>query len=76
MIDYHAVTEVVTACSKKSKRKESYIYWSDKERFSIEKYTAENGHAATVRKFTNKEKPLNESTVRRLNVTVNVTKRN
>ena len=65
MIDYHAVTEVVTTCSKKSKGKESYIHWSDKERFSIGKYPAKNGHAATVRKFTNKERPLNESTVRR-----------
>ena len=65
MIDCHAVTEVVTTCSKKSKRKKSYIHWSDKERLSIRKYAAENGHAATVRKFTKKEKPLNESTVRR-----------
>ena len=48
MIDYYAVSEVVTTFSKKSKRKESYIHWSDKERFSIGKYAGENGHASTV----------------------------
>ena len=65
MTHYHTATNVVTTCSKKSKRKESYIHWSDKERFSIGKYAAASGYAAAVRKFMNKGKPLNESTVRR-----------
>ena len=66
MIDYLAVTEAVTSCTKKSnKKKETYTHWSNKERFVIGKYAVENGHAATVRKFASKEKPLNESTVRR-----------
>ena len=65
MVDYRAVTEAVKSSSKKSNRKESYTHWSNKERFIIGKYAAENGHAATARKFMSKEKPLNESTVRR-----------
>ena len=66
MVDYRAVTEAVKISSKKSNRKESYTHWLNKERFTIGKYAAENGHAATARKFSSKEKPLNESTVRRL----------
>ena len=65
MIDYLAVTEAVTSCTKKSNRKETCTHWSNKERFVIGKYAAENGHVATVRKFASKEKPLNESNVRR-----------
>ena len=65
MVDYRAVTEAVKSSSKKSNRKESYTHWSNKERFTIGKYAAENGHAATARKFSSNEKPLNESTVRR-----------
>lgn len=65
MVDYLAVTEVVASCSQLNTRKKHHNHWSDKERFTIGKYSAENGHAATVRKFSSKEKPLNESTVRR-----------
>ena len=65
MVDYRAVTETVKSSSKKSNRKESYTHWSNKERFTIGKYAAENGHAATARKVLSKEKPLNEITVRR-----------
>lgn len=65
LIDYNAVTKVLSTSTKKSNRKESYTNWSDKERFSIGKYAAENGHVATARKFIKKEKPFNESTVRR-----------
>ena len=66
LIDYLAVTEAVMSCTKESNRKESYTHRSrsNKERFFIGKY-AENGHAATVRKFASREKLLNESTVRR-----------
>ena len=65
MVDYRAVTEAVKSSSKKSNRKKRYTRWSNKERFTIGKYAAENGHAATAQKFSSKEKPLNESTVRR-----------
>ena len=65
MVDYLAVTEAVGSSSKRKTRKETYTHWSNKERFTIGKYAAENGHAATARKFLSKEKPLNESTVRR-----------
>ena len=65
MVDYRAVTEAVKSSSKKSNRKESYTHWSNKERFTIGKYAAENGDAATARKFSSKEKTLNDSTVRR-----------
>ena len=65
MVDYLAVTEAVASSSQSSTRKRTHNHWSNKERFTIGKYSAENGHAATVRKFSSKEKPLNESTVRR-----------
>ena len=65
MIDYLAVTKSVTSCTKKSNRKQTDTLWSNKEGFAIEKYAAENGHAAAVRKFASKEKPMNESTVRK-----------
>ena len=65
MVDYCAVTEAVNSSTEKSNRKESYTHWSNKEKFTIGKYATENGHAATARKFSSKEKPLNESTVRR-----------
>ena len=65
MVDYLAVTEAVATSSKAKTRKTTYNHWSNKDRFTIGKYSAENGHAATVRKFSSKEKPLNESTVRR-----------
>ena len=55
MVDYSAVTEAVKSSSKKSSRKESYTHWSNKERLTIGKYAAENGHAATVRKFSSKK---------------------
>ena len=58
MVDYLAVTEAVATSSKAKTRKTNYNHYSNK-------YSAENGHAATVRKFSSKEKPLNESTVRR-----------
>ena len=65
IVDFEAVTEAVTTSTNTSNRKKNYNHWTDKERFTIGKYAAENGHAATARKFSRKEKPLNESTVRR-----------
>ena len=46
-------------------KKNSYQKWTDKQRFQIGKYAAENDLAAAARKFTTKQNPLNESTVRR-----------
>ena len=65
MVDYFAVTEAVATSPNAKTRKTTYNHWSKKDRFIIGKYSAENEHAATVRKFSSKEKPLNESTVRR-----------
>ena len=65
MVDYLAVTEAIATSSKTKTRKTTYNHWSNKDRFTIGKYSAENGHPANVRKFFSKEKPLNESRVRR-----------
>ena len=65
MVDYLAVIEAVATSSKEKTRKTTYIHWSNKYRFTIGKYSAKNGHAATVRRFSSKEKSLKESTVRR-----------
>ena len=65
MVDYLAVTEPVAASSKAKTRKTTYNHWSNKDRVAIGKYSTENGHAATVQKFSSNEKPLNKSTVRR-----------
>ena len=65
MKDYLAVTEDVMSCTRKGNRKESYTHWSNKEKLVIENYAAENGYAATIQKFANKEKPLNEDTVKK-----------
>ena len=62
-LDYSYVSEAV-ANSSGSKRN-SYQKWTDKQRFQIGKYAAENDLAAAARKFTTKQNPLNESTVRR-----------
>ena len=56
MVDYHTVTEAVKSSSKKAIKKKSYTDWPNKERFTIGKYAAENGHPATARKFSSKEK--------------------
>ena len=65
IVDYIAVTEVVEASSQVTIRKQTYTNWTNKERFVIGKYAVENGHTAAARKFSSKNKPLNESTVRR-----------
>ena len=63
MVDYLAVTEAVATSSNAKARKTTYNHWSNKDRFTIGKYSAENGHATTVQKFSSKEKPLKESIV-------------
>ena len=65
IVDYIAVTEAVEASSQVKIRKQTYTNWTNKERFVIGKYAAENGHTAAARKFSSKNKPLNESTARR-----------
>ena len=65
MVDYLTVIEAAATSSKAKTRKTTYNHWSNKDRFIIGKYFAENGYAATVRKFSRKDKSLNESTVRR-----------
>ena len=62
-LDYFSLSEAV-ANSSGSKRN-SYQKWTDKQRSQIGKYAAENGPADAARKFTTKQNPLNESTVRR-----------
>jgi len=46
------------------KRKPQYHKWTDKERYEIGKYAAENGNIRTVRSFEKKFPTLSESTVR------------
>ena len=60
-LDFSSVSKAV-ANSSGSKRK-SYKKWTDRQRFQIGKYAAENGPAATAKKFTTEMSPLNESTV-------------
>ena len=62
-LDYSPAIKAVTNSS--VSKINSYQKWTDKQRFQIGKYPAENGPAAPSRKFTTKQKPLNESTVRR-----------
>ena len=63
--DCIAVTEAAEASSQVKTRKQTYTNWTNKERFVIGKYAAENGQTAAARKFSSKNKPLNESTARR-----------
>ena len=65
IVDCIAVTEAVEASSQVKTRKQTYTNWTNKERFVIGKYAAENGQTAAARKFSSKNKPLNESTTRR-----------
>ena len=57
-LDYSSVSEAV-ANSSGSKR--NCQKWTDKQRFQIGKYAAENGPAVAARKFTTKQNPLKES---------------
>ena len=44
IVDYITVTEAVEASSQVKIRKQTYTNWTNKERFVIGKYAAENGH--------------------------------
>ena len=61
-LGYSSVSEAVTNSS--GSKRNPYQKCTDKQRFQIGKYAAENGPIATARKFTTKQNPLNESTVR------------
>ena len=45
-------------------RSPQYLKWTDKQRYTIRKYAAENGNANTLRKFKTEFPNLSESTVR------------
>ena len=62
-LDFEVAVSAVSN-SKKGKRK-PYLKWSSQEKFTIGKYAAINGPAATAKKFGSKSRPINESTVRR-----------
>ena len=63
LLDYSSVGEAVANLS--GSKINFYQKWTEKQRFQIGKYAAENGPAAVARKLTTKQNPLNESTVRR-----------
>lgn len=51
--------------SKKSfSRSSQYHKWTEKDRYDIGKYCAENGNVAALRKFKNEFRDLEKSTVR------------
>ena len=56
--------EEFTASEKSSGRSSQYHKWTDQQRYTIGKYAAESGNAATVRKFKTEFPNLKESTVR------------
>ena len=62
-LDYLSVIEPVANLS--GLKINSYQKWTDKQRFQIGKYAAENGPTAAARKFTTKQNPLIENTARR-----------
>ena len=63
LLDYSSVSEAVINSS--GSKRNSYQKWTDKQRFQIGKYAAENGPAAAARKFRTQQNPLNESNVQR-----------
>ena len=63
VLDHEACMEASKSIT--SHKKKSYQKWTEKERYEIGKYGSIHGHANAVRKFETKQKPLNESTVRR-----------
>ena len=56
--------EIQLSTSIQSKRQKSYVKWTDKQRFDIGKYAAENCNANAVRKFKGEFATLTKSTVR------------
>ena len=62
MLDYEACVQARSEAT--TKKKTSYNRWSDKDRFQIGKYASIHGSSAAAKKFSPKEKPLNESSAR------------
>ena len=62
VLDFKAASSAVKESV--SNKRERYYKYSDEERFSIGKHTAEFGAARTLRKFKGKFPNLNESTLR------------
>ena len=62
-IDAHAIRDHV-ASPTSTKRQPNYHKWTEKERYTIGKYAAENGNINAVRKFKPDFPALGESTVR------------
>ena len=56
--------EIQLSTASQSKRQSSYVKWTDKQRFDIGKYAAENGNANALRNFKGEFATLTESTVR------------
>ena len=65
MVDYCAVTKLLRVLLKKAIERKATLIGQTKKDSPLGLYAAENGHAATAIKFSSKEKPLNERTVRR-----------
>ena len=61
-IDMQVITAHVTS-PKNVKRQPQYYKWTEKERYDIGKYAAENGNINIVRKFNPEFPSLSESTV-------------
>ena len=61
ILEYNAVADATTSIVTQVKKRNSYQRWTASERFEIGKYGAQNGAVAVVRKFSENEKPLNES---------------
>ena len=67
-VEYQAVADAIesTVENDPSKIRGRYVKFTDAERFEIEKYAAQNGNTATIKRF--KSKNLKESTVRTFKV--------
>ena len=58
-LDFSSISKAI-ANSSGSKRK-SYQKWTDRQRFQIGKYVAENAPGATAKKFTSEMSPLKKA---------------
>lgn len=63
-IDNEMINELVSLSKNSSSRSTKYRKWTDKERYDIGKYAAENGNSNALRKFQTDFPDLKESTVR------------
>ena len=61
MINYLAVTDALATSSKAKTRKTTSNHWSKKDRFTIGKYSIENGHATTANQLPSLEELTKEA---------------